>query len=85
MADGADSCLLFLLTIPCPSAPQTLLGGRDWWLLDSHYCFPEHRNLHFCAGTPDDCDILVYCYGRKYSISHIHNIFPKNTSSANLI
>ena len=54
-----------------------------WWLLDGGCSFPSWVSSGFTSShwmatitddcdIPDDCDTLVYWYGRKYSISHIH-------------
>ena len=45
-----------------------------WWRLDSTYSSPswgssKHTGLHWRAAIADNCDILVYWYGRKYFTS----------------
>ena len=46
-----------------------------WYLLDCRYFSPSWVSLgftssHWRAAVADNCDILVYWYGRKYFISH---------------
>ena len=50
-------------------SPQWVATAQE--LPDRRYCFPSW--LPWRAGTADDCDILVYWYGRKYSISQFSN------------
>ena len=50
-------------------SPQWVAAAQE--LPDRRYCFPSW--FPWRAGTTDDCDILVYWYGRKYSISQFSN------------
>ena len=62
--------LVLSLILPTPphQAPQYLcLLGK--WMMAASIILPGLRNYIWKARIPDDCDILVYQYGRKYSIS----------------
>ena len=67
--------------ILCFSHPELPWGSPwgvavVWWLLDHRYSSLSwvplgFSSAHWRATMADDCDILAYWYGRKYSISHL--------------
>lgn len=65
----AAFALSHILLAPTPSSS----AGDNWWLLDSGIVLPGLGNVRLGGWNPDeDCDILVYRYGRKNSTSQYH-------------
>ena len=64
-----------------PSILGLIACGREWRQLDGRQragivlpMHPPGSEIHIWrAGKIDSCDIFVYSYGRKYSISHLNN------------
>ena len=53
-----------------PWGVTAVLMAATWQVLIPFLSALRLRNSHWRAAIADDCDILVYWYGRKHSISH---------------
>ena len=62
---GQASCVFHILS--CSGLPI----GSGCSLMSAKLRDPPPSWVLWRAGIADDCDILVYCYGRKYSMSQL--------------
>ena len=67
---GQASCVFIILS--CSGLP--IASGCS--LMSADLRDPSPSRVLWRAGIADDCDILVYCYGRKYSMSQLAAGFP---------
>jgi len=83
---GLGSCVS--ISWASPGSPWG--GAAVWWLLDGRYSFPSWVSSgfpgpHWRAAITDACDVHVFWYRRKYSISQmfrsIPGLYPQDASS----